>query len=97
MICDAWPLGTATLDIKGCFLYGTIATTNGGRTLSGKVTGGTGAFTDATGTITARAINKTGRRRGDRHLQHVGHDSPKGQGRSSQAAPPLPDQGQRSD
>jgi hypothetical protein len=52
--------GTATLDIRGGFLYGTIATADGGRTLSGKVTGGTGAFEDATGTITAKAINKTG-------------------------------------
>ncbi len=44
------------LAIKGGFLYGTIATANGGRTFSGKVTGGTGAFTRATGTITAKAI-----------------------------------------
>jgi hypothetical protein len=50
--------GTAgvALAIKGGFLYGTIATTNGGKTFSGKVTGGTGAFTGATGTITADAI-----------------------------------------
>lgn len=52
--------GNATLDIKGGFLYGTIATTNGGKMLRGKVTGGTGAFTDATGTISAKDINKTG-------------------------------------
>lgn len=52
--------GTATLDIKGGFLYATLATTNGGQTFSGKVTGGTGAFTGATGTVAAKAINKTG-------------------------------------
>jgi hypothetical protein len=52
--------GRATLDTKGGFLYSTIATTNGGKTFHGKVTGGTGAFTGATGTVTARAINKTG-------------------------------------
>jgi hypothetical protein len=52
--------GTATLDIKGGFLYARIATTNGGQTFSGKVTGGTGAFTGATGTVAAKAINKTG-------------------------------------
>jgi hypothetical protein len=52
--------GRATLDIKGGFIYSTIATSNGGKTFHGKVTGGTGAFTDATGRFTARAINKTG-------------------------------------
>ncbi len=44
------------LDIKGGFLYGTIATTNAGKTWRGKVTGGTRAFTAAAGTITANAI-----------------------------------------
>ena len=43
-------------DIKGGFLYGTVITTNGGKTFSGKVTGGTGAFKGAAGTITAKAI-----------------------------------------
>jgi len=52
--------GPATLDIKGGFLYATIATTNNGQTFTGKVTGGTGAFTGATGTVTAKAINPTG-------------------------------------
>jgi hypothetical protein len=52
--------GRATLDIKGGFLYATLATTNGGQTFHGKVTGGTGAFAGATGTVIARAINKTG-------------------------------------
>jgi hypothetical protein len=52
--------GRATLDTKGGFLYATIATSNGGKTFHGKVTGGTGAFTGATGTVTARAINATG-------------------------------------
>ncbi len=48
-------------DIKGGFLYGTVITTNAGKTFSGKVTGGTGAFKGATGTITAWALtsNKT--------------------------------------
>ena len=52
--------GTATLVIKGGFLYATIATTDNGQTFSGKVTGGTGAFTGATGTVAANAINATG-------------------------------------
>jgi hypothetical protein len=48
-----------TVDTKGGFLYGLVATTNGGKTFSGKVTGGTGAFKGATGTITAKAISST--------------------------------------
>jgi hypothetical protein len=47
------------LDIEGGFLYGTIATTNAGKTFSGKVTGGTGPYKEATGTITAKAISST--------------------------------------
>lgn len=48
--------GTATvaLDIKGGFLYGALATTNG-TTYSGKVTGGTGPYKGATGTINVKA------------------------------------------
>jgi hypothetical protein len=52
--------GNATLDISGGFLYATIAVTNGGQTLSGKVTGGTGAFSGATGTVIATATNAAG-------------------------------------
>jgi hypothetical protein len=40
----------------GGFLYGTFTTTNGGKTLTGKITGGTGAFDGVTGTITGKAI-----------------------------------------
>ena len=49
------------VDVKGGFLYGAVTTTNGGKTFSGKVTGGTGTFKGATRTITAKAItsNKT--------------------------------------
>ena len=46
----------ATVDVKGGLLYGTLTTTNSGKTFSGKVTGGTGAFKGATGTIKAKAI-----------------------------------------
>jgi hypothetical protein len=52
-------IGNVALDVKGGFLYGTIATANAGQTFSGKVTGGTGAFTGAVGTIAARAISST--------------------------------------
>lgn len=50
--------GTANVafDLNGGLLYGTVTTTNRGKTFSGKVTGGTGAFSGATGTITAKAI-----------------------------------------
>jgi hypothetical protein len=51
--------GHVALDIKGGFLYGTIATTNAGKTFSGKVTGGTGPYRGATGTITAKATSST--------------------------------------
>ena len=43
-------------DIKGGLLYGTLTTTNGGKTFSGKVTGGTGTFKGATGTITGKTL-----------------------------------------
>jgi hypothetical protein len=51
--------GHVALDIEGGFLYGTIATTNAGKTFSGKVTGGTGPYREATGTIAAKAISST--------------------------------------
>ena len=47
------------LDIKGGFLYGVVTSTNMGKTFAGKVTGGTGAFKGATGTITGKAISST--------------------------------------
>jgi hypothetical protein len=51
--------GNVAVDIKGGFLYGTITTTDGGKTFAGKVTGGTGPYAGATGTITAKAITST--------------------------------------
>jgi hypothetical protein len=51
--------GHVALDIEGGFLYGTIATTNAGKTFSGKVTGGTGPYKGGTGTIAAKAISST--------------------------------------
>ncbi len=49
----------AALDTKGGLLYATFTTTNSFRTFKGRVTGGTGAFKGATGTITAKAISST--------------------------------------
>jgi hypothetical protein len=47
------------VDIKGGFLYGVVTSTDGGKTFKGKVTGGTGAFKGATGTVTGKAITST--------------------------------------
>ena len=47
------------LDTTGGFLYGVVTTTNMGKTFAGKVTGGTGAFKGATGTIAGKAISST--------------------------------------
>jgi hypothetical protein len=50
-----------TVDISGGFLYGTATVSNKtGAVTNGKVTGGTGAFKGATGTIKAKALNKAG-------------------------------------
>jgi hypothetical protein len=53
--------GTAgvAVDTKGGFLYGTVTTTNSGKTFTGKVTGGTGPYKGATGTITGKAITSS--------------------------------------
>jgi hypothetical protein len=49
-----------TIDTKGGLLYGTFTINlNTGVISDGKVTGGTGAFKKATGTLTATAINNT--------------------------------------
>ncbi len=53
--------GGVTLDCKGGFLYGVLRVTDS-PVIHGRVTGGTGAFRGATGTITARVINKAGTR-----------------------------------
>lgn len=53
--------GGVTLDTNGGFLYGTLHFTQGPVT-HGTVTGGTGTFKAATGTITARNLNKSGTR-----------------------------------
>jgi hypothetical protein len=53
--------GGVTLSTKGGFLYGTLKFTNNPVT-TGKVTGGTGKFKGATGTITGKDLNKKGTR-----------------------------------
>ncbi len=53
--------GGVTLDTKGGFLYGTLKFSMGPVT-RGKVTGGTGIFKGATGTIVGKSLNKAGTR-----------------------------------
>ena len=49
-----------TVDTKGGFLYGTFTfNPKTGVVTNGKVTGGTGAFADATGTIKVKTISRT--------------------------------------
>jgi hypothetical protein len=50
--------GGFTLMTKGGFLYGTVSPANG--TTHGKLTGGTGSFRGATGTILVKDLNKSG-------------------------------------
>jgi hypothetical protein len=54
--------GGVTLDTNGGFLYGTLNLNTKGPLMHGKVTGGTGSFNGATGTITAKNLNKSGTR-----------------------------------
>lgn len=60
------PHGSAvnvTLDTKGGFLYGTLNVNfNTGKITNGKVTGGTGKFKGASGTIRAKNLNSAGTR-----------------------------------
>jgi hypothetical protein len=48
-----------TVDTNGGFLYGTFNITKSGTITNGKVTGGTGAFTGATGTIKVKTLSST--------------------------------------
>ena len=53
----------ATVDTTGGFLYGTVTLNfKTGAVTDGKVTGGTGAFKGATGTIKAKNLNQAGTR-----------------------------------
>jgi hypothetical protein len=53
--------GGVTLDTNGGFLYGKLKFSNGPVT-RGTVTGGTGIFKGATGTIVGKSLNKAGTR-----------------------------------
>lgn len=51
-----------TGDVNGGMLYATGTINANGAFSNGKVTGGTGSFEGATGTITAKSLNKAGTR-----------------------------------
>ena len=48
-----------TVDTKGGLLYAVLTGSPTGTSYKGKVTGGTGAFKGATGTVTAKDVSKT--------------------------------------
>ena len=55
--------GNVAVAVKGGFLYGTLTVNfKTGAISNGKVTGGTGAFKGASGTITAKNLNAKGTR-----------------------------------
>jgi hypothetical protein len=51
-----------TVDVNGGMLYGTAKLNSKGMVVDGKVTGGTGAFAHAAGTLAVRTVNKAGTR-----------------------------------
>jgi len=51
-----------TVDVNGGMLYGTATLNAKGVVSNGKVTGGTGSFKGATGTLTVKDLNKAGTR-----------------------------------
>ena len=54
---------SATIETTGGFLYATFTfNAKNNTTSNGKVTGGTGAFAGATGTIKTRSLNAAGTR-----------------------------------
>jgi hypothetical protein len=53
--------GNVTFDTDGGLLYGTLKITSS-PVINGTVTGGTGAFQGATGTILGKSLNKSGTR-----------------------------------
>ena len=51
-----------TVDVSGGMLYGTATLNGAGVVSNGKVTGGTGSFNGATGTLTVKSLNQAGTR-----------------------------------
>ena len=51
-----------TVDVNGGMLYGTAKLNSQDKVVDGKVTGGTGSFKGAAGTLTVKSLNKAGTR-----------------------------------
>ena len=51
-----------TVDVNGGMLYGTAKLNSQDKVVDGKVTGGTGSFEGAAGTLTVESLNKAGTR-----------------------------------
>jgi hypothetical protein len=60
-----------TVDVNGGMLYGTARLTSKGMVVDGKVTGGTGAFAHAAGTLTVQTLNKAGTRHAVKITYHT--------------------------
>ncbi len=60
-----------TVDVDGGMLYGTAKLNSKGTVADGKVTGGTGAFAHAAGTLTVQTLNKAGTRHAVKITYHT--------------------------
>jgi hypothetical protein len=60
-----------TVDVNGGMLYGTAKLNSKGMVVDGKVTGGTGAFAHAAGTLTVQTLNKAGTRHAVKITYHT--------------------------
>jgi hypothetical protein len=60
-----------TVDVNGGMLYGTAKLNSKDMVVDGKVTGGTGAFAHAAGTLTVQTLNKAGTRHAVKITYHT--------------------------
>lgn len=60
-----------TVDVNGGMLYGTAKLNGKGIVMDGKMTGGTGAFAHAAGTLTVQTLNKAGTRHAVKIIYHT--------------------------
>ena len=60
-----------TVDVNGGMLYGTAKLNSKGMVVDGTVTGGTGAFAHAAGTLTVQTLNKAGTRHAVKITYHT--------------------------
>jgi hypothetical protein len=60
-----------TVDVNGGMLYSTAKLNSKGMVMDGKVTGGTGAFAHAAGTLTVQTLNNAGTRHAVKITYHT--------------------------